>query len=135
MRRVLCAGGGNATAGSAKDGYFRSIWAIKTPAAANNRPPISRGVSRSPRNAQAGTAIWMSIVLLIILDSTADKTRRERFQRVNAKAVLTRASQMTMIHPDGLISGTLVTQGGDVIVALTAAGVEFILNRDQLSSL
>ena len=57
------------------------------------------GSSRSPRNTIARTAIWIVIVLLTTLDSTAVSVRRVWFQRVNAKAVLTSASQPMISQP------------------------------------
>ena len=52
--------------------------------------------SGSPRNNQASTAICMSMVLLMMLDSMAERVRRVWFHSVKARAVLTIASQRMM---------------------------------------
>ncbi len=51
------------------------IWTMITPMAANPIPIPSCQLTCSPRNIPARIAIWISMVLLIMLDSMADKTR------------------------------------------------------------
>ncbi len=53
----------------------------------------------SPRKATAKIGIQISMVLLIMLDSTADNVCRVRFQSVKAIAVFTTASQMMIPQP------------------------------------
>jgi hypothetical protein len=58
-------------------GYLLSfIWTNTAPRAAINIPAISLADIVSPRNIQASTAIWISIVPFIILDSIAVNVRR-----------------------------------------------------------
>ena len=51
--------------------HWRRSWTIRAPIPARVMPMIPCQVSRSPRNSQARTAIWTSIVLLMMLDSVA----------------------------------------------------------------
>ncbi len=67
-------------------------FARKIPTAANANPIISTPFTVSSRNSQASTAIWISMVLLMMLDSTADKCWRLRFQSWKARAVFTAPS-------------------------------------------
>jgi hypothetical protein len=71
------------------------------PIEANPSPAICRGPSGSPRNSHASTAIWMSMVLLMTLDSVAESRRSVAFQRVKAKAELTAANHSTIAQPRG----------------------------------
>jgi len=57
---------------------------IITPTPARTIPNTSCQFNRSPRKTQARTAIWINMVLLIMLDSTADSVRSVWFQRVKA---------------------------------------------------
>jgi hypothetical protein len=56
------------------------------PIPAKTKPTMPSQFCFSPRKIQARTAIWISIVLLMMFDSIAVKTRKVWFQSKNAKA-------------------------------------------------
>ena len=72
------------------------ICTSRTPLNAIARPINSWPVIDSPRKIHAKAAIWINMVLLIVLDSTAERLCKDIFHRVKAKAVLIAASQMMM---------------------------------------
>jgi len=82
-------------------------------------------------NSQARIAIWISIVLLMMLDSTADSICSVIFHSVNAKAVLITASQM--------ITPQLLTLRGSLdlgtysffLYTLTPGGNIDVISKDQ----
>jgi len=57
------------------------IFARKIPTAATSNPPISNPDSRSCKKIQESTAIWIIIVLLMMLDSIAERCCKLTFQR------------------------------------------------------
>jgi len=68
-------------------------------------PMIAFGEAVSPIKATANNGIQINIVLLIILDSTADKVLPVWFHKVKAKAVFTISSQRMIPHPLISITG------------------------------
>ena len=68
------------------------------------KPNTPTQVSFSPRNSQASKLIWISMVLLMMLDSIAVSTCKLLFHNQKARAVLTTANSIKISH-DLLLKG------------------------------